>query len=156
MKKAIAIIVAMLFVFAIASLAIAAEEKKAVAPVEKKVEEKKVEEKKAVAAAEKKFSGEIKAIDKEKKTVTLTKKVKDKVTEAVFAVDDKTVVMIGKEKKAFADLKVGDKAGVKFEEKDGKKIAKSIIVRAAEKVEKKEMKKEEKKAAEPVKPVEKK
>jgi Cu/Ag efflux protein CusF len=139
MKKAIAIIVAMLFVFAVASIAIAAE--KAVAPGEKKVEEQKVGEKK-VAEKPKQFTGEISKIDlKEKKIVTLTKKVKDKVTEAVFAVDDKTVVMIGKDKKALTDLKVGDKAGVKFEEKDGKKIAKSIIVKAAEKVEKKEMKK---------------
>ncbi len=163
MKKAIAIIVTMLFVFAIASIAIAAEEKKAVAPVEKKAVapvEKKAEEKKAEKkVAPKQFTGEVKAIDKEKKTIAVTKKAKDKAIEEVFAFDDKTTVKIGKDKKTVADLKVGDKAMVKFEEKDGKKIAKSITVAPEKKVEKKEMKKEEKpapekKPMEPMKPAE--
>jgi len=154
-KKAVAIIVALLFVFAVASFALAAEEKKAApAPVEKKAEEKKVEKK----AVPKQVTGEIKAIDKEKKTVTVTKKVKDKVTETVVAADDKTKIMEGKDKKSFADLKVGDKVKVVYEEKDGKNIANSItILKVEKKVEKKaEPAKPAEKKAEPAKPAEKK
>ena len=62
MKKIIALIVAVLFVFAIASVSIAAEEKKA--------EPAKKEEKKA-ATKVMTVTGEIKAVDAALKTITV-------------------------------------------------------------------------------------
>ena len=112
MKKAIAIIVSVLFVFAITSLSFAAEEKKAApapAPVEKK----------AAPAAEKKapvkvkhVTGEVTAMDAQAKTIT----VKGKKGDVVIAVDDKMM----------AAVKAGDKVVVKYTEADGKNTAKSV------------------------------
>jgi len=169
-KKAIAIIVSVLFVFAITSLSFAAEEKKA-APAEKKaapakMEEKKApmaEEKKAPAKAEKKaaaktkqVTGEVAAVDMKANTIT----VKGKKAEMTVTCDDKTKVMMGKEKKACADVKVGDKVTVKSAEVDGKNVAKSVSIHAAKPAAEKKMEKKAEpaekkmmeKKAEPMKP----
>ncbi len=161
MKKAIAIIVSVLFVFAITSLSFAADEKKAApAPAEKKaapakMEEKKApmaEEKKAPAKAEKKaaaktkqVTGEVAAVDMKANTIT----VKGKKAEMTVTCDDKTKVMMGKEKKACADVKVGDKVTVKSAEVDGKNVAKSVSIHAAKPAAEKKMME---KKAEPMKP----
>lgn len=121
MKKAIAIIVAVLFVFAITSVSFAAEEKKA--------EETKTAEKPKV----KQVTGEVKAVDTKAKTVTVTKKMKDKAVDTVVTVDDKTKIMLDKEKKTLADVKMGDKVKVKYTEVEGKNVAKSIAIQPAEK-----------------------
>ncbi|MDP2754852.1 MAG: hypothetical protein Q8P40_10760 [Nitrospirota bacterium] len=149
MKKAIAIIVSVLFLFALTSLSFAAEEKKtAPAPAEKKeAAPVKAEEKKAPAKV-KQLTGEVKAVDTKAMTITVTKKMKDKVVETVVTVDDKTNITCDKEKKALADVKVGDKVTVKYSEADGKNVAKSVAIKTEEK-------KMEKKA-EPAKPTEKK
>ncbi len=139
MKKAIAIIVAVLFVFAITSVSFAAEGKKA--------EETKTAEKPKV----KQVTGEVKAVDTKAKTVTVTKKMKDKAVDTVVTVDDKTKIMLDKEKKTLADVKMGDKVKVKYTEVDGKNVAKSIAIQPAEKKAEPAEKK-----AEPAKPAEKK
>lgn len=123
MKKVIALLVAMLFALSVAGLAIAAEKKEA-APAEKK-EAAPAQEKAPVKV--KQVTGEVTAIDAAAKTLT----VKGKAGEVALTADDKTTVKIGKEKKALADVKVGDKATVKYTEMDGKNVAKSIIVKAA-------------------------
>jgi hypothetical protein len=136
MKKAIAIIVSVLFVFALTSLSFAAEEKKAApAPMEKKAAPA-VEKKEAAPAAEKKapakvkqVTGEIASVDAKAKTIT----VKGKKGDVVIAVDDKMM----------ADVKAGDKVTAKYTEADGKNTAKSVKKAAA--------KKAEEKKAEPVK-----
>lgn len=126
MKKVIALIVAVLFVFAVASISFAVEEKKAApAPAEKKAPAKVTQ-----------VTGDIKAVDAAAKTITVVKKVKDKVEEVVVTVDDKTL----------AAVKAGDKVTVKYTTADGKNTAKSV-----KKVEAKPAKK-----AEPAKPAEKK
>ncbi|MCX5718248.1 MAG: hypothetical protein NTW44_08130 [Nitrospirae bacterium] len=144
MKKIIALIVAVLFVFAVASVSIAAEEKKAApakkeaapAPAEKKAEPAKKAEKKA---AEKvmQVTGEVAAVDAAAKTIT----VKGKKGDVVISVDDKTL----------ADVKAGDKVTAKYTSADGKNTAKAVKVKKAEKkaekAEKKAEKKTEKKAA---------
>jgi ribosomal protein S1 len=127
MKKTIAIIVAVLFVFALTSISFAAEKKAAPAPMEKKeAAPAKVEEKKA---PEKVMSvtGDVVAVDA--KAMTLT--VKGKKGDVALSTNDKTTVKMGKEKKALADVKVGDKAKVKYTEVDGKNIAKSIAIKPA-------------------------
>ncbi|MBU4320010.1 MAG: hypothetical protein KJ739_02855 [Nitrospinae bacterium] len=150
MKKIIALIVAVLFVFAVASVSIAVEEKKAApakkeavpAPAEKKAEPAKKEEKKA-AVKVMQVTGEIKAVDAAAKTITVVKKVKGQDKETVISVDDKTL----------ADVKAGDKVTVKYTTADGKNTAKKVVKKAAAK---KMEKKAEPMKTEPAKPAEKK
>jgi len=129
MKKAIAILVSVLFVLSIAGFALAAEQKAAPAA-----------EKKAPAKV-KQVTGEVTAVDAAAKTLT----IKTKKGDVMLTADDKTAVMAGKEKKALADVKAGDKVTAKYTEMDGKNVAKSIAVTAAPK--KAAPKAEEKKAA---------
>ncbi len=122
MKKATAIIVSVLFVLSLAGVAFAA----------KKAPAKKV---KILAV-----TGEVLAVDA--KAMTLT--VKGKKGEVAVTTDEKTKFAKGK---SLAEVKVGDKATVKYVEEDGKNIAKSVMFRAipakkVKKVIKKEMKKE--------------
>ena len=127
MKKTIAIIVAVLFVFALTSISIAAEKKVAPAPMEKKeAAPVKAEEKKA---PEKVMSimGDVVAVDA--KAMALT--VKGKKGDVALSTNDKTTVRMGKEKKTLADVKVGDKVKVKYTEVGGKNVAKSVAIKPA-------------------------
>jgi ribosomal protein S1 len=139
MKKVIAIFVSVIFVFAFASFSLAAE-KAAPAPAPM--------EKKAAAATEKpkvhQVTGDVKAVDMKAMTISVTKMMKGKAEETMITVGDKTKIMMGKEKKALADVKAGDKVTVKYTEAEGKNMAKSVAIHAPEK------------KAEPVKPMEKK
>jgi Cu/Ag efflux protein CusF len=137
MKKAVSIILALLFVFAITSVSFAAEEKKTAPATEEKAMP-------AVKAKVKQVTGDVKAVDMKAKTITVTKMMKDKAEETVATVDDKTKIMMGEEKKALADVKVGEKVKVVYKEVEGKNVAKSITIMPAEK------------KAEPTKPTEKK
>jgi len=147
MKKAIAIMVAVLFAFALTSVSFAAEKKAAPAPMEQKAApmEKKAAPEAAKPMAEKPkvkmVTGEVKAVDAAAMTVTVAKKGK----ETVVTVNDKTKIMMGKEKKTLADVKAGDKVTVKYTEAAGKNMAKSVAIKteiAEKKMEKKSMKKE--------------
>lgn len=144
MKKVIAIAITVLFVLSVAGLSFAAEEKKATtAPAKKEAAPAKKEaapvEKKAPAKM-KQVTGEVTAFDA--KAMTLT--VKGKKGDVALMADDKTTVKMGKEKKALADVKMGDKIMVKYAEMDGKNTVKTIVV-SPTRAEKKEMKKEMKK-----------
>lgn len=144
MKKVIAIVVSVLFVLSVAGLSFAAEQKPAPAP----------EKKEAAPAKVKQVTGEVAAVDAAAKTLT----VKGRRGDVALMADDKTSVKMGKEKKALADVKVGDKVTVKYAEMDGRNMAKSVVVGAAPaKMEKKEAPKaEEKKPAAAPAPAEKK
>jgi ribosomal protein S1 len=117
MKKAIAIIVSVLCVFAIASISFATEEKKA-APAPAAAEKK-------APAKVKQVTGEVTMVDAKAKTIT----VKGKKGDVVVAADDKMM----------ADVKAGDKVTVKYTEADGKNTAKSVKKAAAKMEEKKTM-----------------
>ena len=136
MKKAVSIILALLFVFAITSVSLAVEKKEAPATEEKAMPAEKTKVKQV--------TGDVKAVDMKAKTITVTKMMKDKAQETVVTVDEKTKIIMDKEKKALADVKAGDKVTVKYTEVDGKNVAKSIAIKPAEK------------KAEPAKPAEKK
>lgn len=110
MKKTIAILLSLVLMFAFSAVTFAAD--KAAAPA-KKAEKKQV-------------TGEVAAIDAKAKTITVAKKVKDKVEETVISVDDKML----------ADVKQGDKVTVKYTVTDGNNAAKSLK-KAAAKAEKK-------------------
>lgn len=120
MKKIIALIVAVLFVFAVASISLAAEEKK-MEPAKKEAAPAKAKAEKKVAAKVTQVTGEIKAVDAAAKTITVVKKVKGQDKETVISVDDKTL----------ADVKVGDKVKAKYTTADGKNTAKSVIKKTA-------------------------
>jgi len=147
MKKALAIIIAVLFVFALTSVSFAVEKEAAPAKAEEKAMEKKA------PAKVKQVTGEVTACDTKAMTITISKKMKDKAVETVVTVDDKTKIMMGKEKKALADVKAGEKVTVKYTEVDGKNVAKSVAIKPAEPAEKKAGKKAVKKA-EPAMPAE--
>ena len=140
MKKVIAIFVSVIFVFAFASMSLAAEKAApAPAPMEKKAE--------PAATAKPKVhqvTGDVKAVDMKAMTIAVTKMMKGKAEETMITVGDKTKIMMGKEKKALADVKAGDKVTVKYTEAEGKNMAKSVAIHAPEE------------KAEPVKPMEKK
>lgn len=128
MKKILAIVVAILFAFAMTSIAFAYPPAEKAAP---KAEEKKTEPAKAEKAKTKQITGEVTAIDAAAKALT----VKGKKAEVVVTADEKMLV----------NVKIGDKVVVKYTEQDGKNVAKSI--------KKTEAKADESKA-EPVKPAE--
>ncbi len=132
MKKAIAIIVSVLFVFALTSVSFAVD-KPAVAPAK----DAPVKAEKKAPVKVKQATGEVTAVDAKAKTIT----VKGKKGDVVIAVDDKMI----------ADVKAGDKVTAKYTEADGKNTAKSVK-KAAAKMEKKA----DKKAEPAVKPAEKK
>jgi len=144
MKKAIAIVVSLIFIFALTAVSFAAE--KAAAPAEKKEAAPAEKKEPAKKAATKQVTGEVTAVDAKAKTIT----VKGKKGDVVITVDDKTL----------ADVKAGDKVTAKYTEADGKNTAKSVKkaeAKAEEKkapAEKKEAapKAEEKKAAPAKKP----
>ena len=130
MKKAVAIIVSLLFVLSVAGMSFAAD---------------KAMEKKAPVKV-RQITGEVAAVDAMTNAIT----VKGKKAETTVVCGDKTKVMMGKEKKACADVKVGDKVTAKYTESDGKNMAKSVSIHTA----KMAAKKMEKKKAEPEKPME--
>jgi Cu/Ag efflux protein CusF len=131
MKKAIAIIVSLLFVLSVAGLSFAAE-KAATAPAAEKTMEKKAPVK------VKWLSGEVSAVDAAADTVT----VKGKKAEVTLTTNDKTSIKMGKEKKTLADLKVGEKVSTRYSEVEGKNVAKSIMIKAEKKAKKVEKKAE--------------
>jgi Cu/Ag efflux protein CusF len=141
MKKTIAIIVSLIFVLSFAGLSFAVDKP----AVEKKAEpvkaEKKAEPVKAAPAKVKQVTGDVAAVDAKAGTIT----VKGKKGDTTVATDAKTKIMMGKDVKAIADVKVGDKVTVKYSEADGKMTAKSVAIKMAEK------KAEPAKKAEPVK-----
>lgn len=118
MKKAVSIIVALLFVFSITSLSFAVEGQKTM-PVEKP----KVRQ----------VTGNVKAVDMKAKTFTVIKMVRGKTEETIVTIDDNTKIKMGKEKKTFTDVKVGDKVIAKYTEVEGKNLAKSVAIKPIEK-----------------------
>ncbi len=75
------------------------------------------------------ITGEIKAVNAVSKSITVTKKVGNRVIETNVAVDDKTKITKENEKKTIADIKAGDKAVVKFTKSSGRNIANSIALK---------------------------
>ncbi len=133
MKRFMALIVAILFVFAVSSVAIA-QEKPAAKPADPakpaakpadpakpadKKDAPKAEEKKAEKAKTKQVTGEVAAVDAAAKSITVKGKKAD--------------VTMSAEANLLADVKVGDKVIAKYAVKDGKNVAKSIKKAAAKK-----------------------
>jgi hypothetical protein len=130
MKKIIAILLTLIFVFAVTSVTFAAEEKKAApaakadakkeaAPAEKK------DAKPAKKSAPKQATGEVAAVDAKANTIT----VKAKKGDVTVSVTDKTKFM--PKGKTIADVKAGDKVTVKFTAADSKNTATSVEIKAA-------------------------
>jgi Cu/Ag efflux protein CusF len=108
LKKAIAVVISVLFVLSFAGPTFA-----------------RMGMKRAIGDSPvKDAQGEIQAIDQKAKTITV-KAMRGPLTATA---DEKTVVKLGKEMKAFSDLKVGDKVVVTYEAGEGKNIAKTIVI----------------------------
>lgn len=124
MKNVIIIILFVIFSLAINSASFAVEEKKTetTPPGVLKL---------PVAAKAQQITGGVSAVNTITHSITVTKKIRDKVVEAVITIDDKTKIMKEKENKSFADIKTGDKVVVKYTKIDGKNIAKSIAIKPA-------------------------
>lgn len=129
MKKAIAIVLSIMFVFALTTVTFAADKKM-------KADKK---------AGKMHVAGEVTNVDAKANTIT----VKGKKGDVTVSVDDKTAIMAGKEKKTMADVKVGEKVKVEYTEADGKNVAHKVHLMKGEKAEKKMEKKAEKKEAAP-------
>ncbi len=71
-------------------------------------------------------SGQVVTLDNAAKALT----VKAKKGEVTIAADQMTKVAMGKKKKTFEDLKVGDKVTVTYHEKENKSIANSISIKS--------------------------
>jgi hypothetical protein len=117
MKKALAIIVSLLFILSVVGLSFA-EEKKC--------------EKKAMHV-----TGVVTAVDAASNTLT----IKGKKGEVVLTTTDKTKFAQGK---TLADVKVGDKLSAKYSEKDGKMMAWKVMTKKEMKEMKKEWKEKNK------------
>jgi len=141
MKKAIAIVISLMFVFTLTAVSFAAE--KAAAPAEKKEAAAPAEKKAEKKVAHKQVTGEVTAVDAKANTIT----VKGKKAEVTVNVDDKT--KFAPKGKTIADVKAGEKVMVKYTEAEGKNTAKSVKIEGAKKAEKKAEKKMEKKEAAP-------
>lgn len=70
-------------------------------------------------------TGVIQSVDLSAKTLTL----KEKKGELTIVADENTKVKMGKEQKAFEDLKTGEKISVRYRMEDGKYIADSIAIK---------------------------
>ncbi|MGE5300387.1 MAG: DUF5666 domain-containing protein [Acidobacteriota bacterium] len=140
MKKAIAIVLSVMFVFALTAATFAAEKKEAASTEKKEMSTEKKAAKKKVA--HKQITGEVTAVDATANTVT----VKSKKAEVTVTVDEKTKFM--PKGKTIADVTAGEKVMVKYTEAEGANTAKSIKIEA-KKAKKAEKKMEEKKEAAP-------
>lgn len=120
MKKILAILAVLMMVVAFSGATFAAEENKAAEPA---TEAKEAPEK------VKKVTGKVTAVDAKANTVT----VKGRKGDVTVEVTADTKITAGKEAKAIADVMAGEKATIKYVEKDGKNTAKSIDIKAAAK-----------------------
>lgn len=113
MKKVVAFVIVMLFTLTVLAFAQQATQPAPAAPAEKKAPTSYLSVK-----------GEVTAVDPAMNTIT----IKSKKQEVQLTVTDKTKVLIGKEKKSLADVKVGDAAIARYKKENGKNIATSINV----------------------------
>ncbi len=145
MKKAIAIVLSVMFVFALTAATFAAEKKESASTEKKEMAATKKAAKKKVM--HKQITGEVTAVDAKANTVT----VKSKKAEVTVTVDEKTKFM--PKGKTIADVTAGEKVMVKYTEAEGANTAKSIKIEVKKagkkKAKKAEKKKEVKKEAAP-------
>jgi Cu/Ag efflux protein CusF len=120
-KKMIVIIMAVLFIFAIASVSFPADKG---AEMAKPAEKPKIKE----------ITGEVKAVNTAARTIIITNKVKGREVETVVIVDKETNITMGKEKKTLADVKVGSEVSVNCTEVESKNVAKNIKIKPVNKI----------------------
>jgi len=112
MKKVIALMIMVLFVGMTLGIA-SAEEAVKPAPAQKNA-----------PAGYSSVRGEVTAVDAAAKGIT----IKSTKQEVQLTVTDKTKIMVGKESKTLADVKVGDRAMANYKKEGDKNIATSIRV----------------------------
>ncbi|MDI6889858.1 MAG: hypothetical protein QMC83_02805 [Thermodesulfovibrionales bacterium] len=126
MKKIIIILLSVILAFTVSSISLAVEKEE-----ELKVSVPPELSKLPTAAKVQQITGEVKAINISAQSILVTKKIRDKVVEAVIKVNDTTKIQKEKEQKTLSDIKVGDKVVVRYTKVDGKNIAKNIAIQPA-------------------------
>ncbi len=142
MKKVLTFVLAVLFAFSLAGVALAQDAGTSAAAPAKKVTKKKAAKKKAARYSV--VIGTVSSVDTTANTVT----VKGRKGEVTLNATDKTIVKKGRKKITLADVKAGDKVYARYSKENGKDVAKLISVHTVVKKAKK-AKKAKKKAAAP-------
>lgn len=119
MKGIKTFLLSVISVIVVASIALAAGEKKT-GPVPSAL---------PVAAKVQQITGEVRAVNYSAMSITVARKCKDKVLDAVVAVDNKTRISKDNGKGTFDDIKTGDKVVVKYTEVKGRNIAQDISIK---------------------------
>jgi hypothetical protein len=97
------------------------------APIQEEVVPAKAEEMQSHAKV-KKVTGNVTKVDTKSNTIT----VKGKKGDVTVAIATKTKILMGKDLKVLADVKVGDKITVKYTETDGEMTAKRVAIMTAD------------------------
>ena len=126
MKNIITVILSILFVLSVTSISLAVEEGKPDPTMLPKLM------KLPGVAKVQQITGQIRAVNADAMTITVTKKIRDKVIEAIVTVDDKTKITKENVEKTFSDMKIGENVIVKYTKVDKKNIAKRIAIKPTE------------------------
>jgi len=77
------------------------------------------------------ITGEVKTVDSLSNSITAVKKMREKTVAITIIVDSSTVIEKDKHRKTFADITKGDMVVTTYTNRDGKNIAKSILIKPA-------------------------
>ncbi|MFZ3138210.1 MAG: hypothetical protein WA126_12570 [Thermodesulfovibrionales bacterium] len=119
MKKCIRVLLALSFVFCIATVSYASENQKA------QSQDFKLQQ----ASKTFQITGVVKSLNEGAGTITVTKKFKDKTIEVIAVTDKETKIAKGNEKKSLQDIKAGGKVVVVYTKKGEVNLAKSISLK---------------------------
>ena len=119
MKGIRTFVVSVVSVIVVASIALAAGEKKT----------EMVPSALPVAAKVQQITGEVRAVNYGAMSITVAKKCKGKSLETVVAVDSKTKISRDNGKGTFDDIKTGDSVVIKYTEVKGRNIAQDISIK---------------------------
>jgi len=119
MKKCIAVLLSLSFIFCIAAVSYSSENPKA------QSQDFKLQQ----ASKALQITGAVKSVNEGVNTITVTKKLKDKITEVIAVTDTATKIAKGNEKKSLHDIKAGDKVVVVYTKKGEVNIAQSISLK---------------------------
>ena len=106
-------------VVVVASIALAAGEKK----------KEMVPSALPVAAKVQQITGDVKAVNYSAMSITIAKKCNNKVLDAVVTADNKTKISKDGRKGTFDDIKTGDRVVVKYTEVKGRNVAQDISIK---------------------------
>ena len=133
MRKLIVITLALAVCILMVSFSAEAKKSSSTKPVPKKTSPAKSSE----TSKLKTIAGKVASVNTGAQAITLSAKTKGKEEKTLVLLNEKTSIVMGKEKRMLGDLKKGDDLSVQYEVVDGKNMAKNITVISAKVSEKK-------------------